>query len=70
MKKYTVYIGHLAHINCNVLESWKLYSFFNTIEAENKKQAKKKIKKDLKKKNTKTDKFILLGIEEVLKRMS
>lgn len=44
--------------------------FFNTIEAENKKQAKKKIKKDLKKKNTKTDKFILLGIEEVLKRMS
>lgn len=65
MKKYTVHIGHLAASNGDVLESWKLYSFFNTIEAENKKQAKKKIKKDLKKKSTKTDKFILLGIEVV-----
>lgn len=70
MKKYTVHIGHLVPSNGNVLGSWKLYSFFNTIEAKNKKQAKKKIKKGLKKKNTKTDKYILLGIEEVLKRMS
>ena len=65
MKKYTVHIGHLAASNGNVLGPWKLYSFFNTIEAENKKQAKKKIKKDLKKRSTKTDKFILLGIEVV-----
>lgn len=65
MKKYTVHIGHLVSSNGDVLESWKLYSFFNTIEAENKKQAKKKIKKDLKKKNTKTDKYILLGIQVI-----
>lgn len=65
MKKYTVHIGHLVPSNGDVLGSWKLYSFFNTIEAENKKQAKKKIKKDLKKRNTKTDKFILLGIEVI-----
>lgn len=65
MKKYTVHIGHLVPSNGDVLESWKLYSFFNTIEAENKKQAKKKIKKDLKKKNTKTDKYILLGIQVI-----
>lgn len=65
MKKYTVHIGHLVPSNGDVLGSWKLYSFFNTIEAENKKQAKKKIKKDLKKRNTKTDKFVLLGIEVI-----
>lgn len=63
MKKYIVHIGHLIASNGDVLESWKLYSFFNTIEAENKKQAKKKIKKDLKKKSDKKHKFILLGIE-------
>lgn len=65
MKKYTVHIGHLVPSNGDVLESWKLYSFFNIIEAENKKQAKNKIKKDLKKKNTKTDKYILLGIQVI-----
>lgn len=65
MKKYTVHIGHLVPSNGDVLEPWKLYSFFNTIEAENKKQAKKKVKKDLKKKSTKTDKFVLLGIEVI-----
>lgn len=65
MKKYTVHIGHLVPSNGDVLGLWKLYSFFNTIEAENKKQAKKKIKKDLKKRNTKTDKFVLLGIEVI-----
>lgn len=65
MKKYTVHIGHLVPNNSDVLDSWGLYSFLDTIEAENKKQAKKKIKKNLKKKSTKTDKYILLGIEVI-----
>lgn len=42
MKKYTVYICHLAHSNCDVLESWKSYSFFNTIEAKIKNKPKRK----------------------------
>lgn len=65
MKKYTVHIGHLVPSNGDVLEQWKLYSFFKIIEAENKKQAKKKVNKNLKKRSTKTDKYILLAIEVI-----
>lgn len=63
MKRYYILIGHLMKSDDDLLGFWSLKTFIDIIEAENKKEAKKKTKKQLKNKSTKKDKYVLLEIE-------
>lgn len=63
MKRYYILIGHLRRLKDEPLESWGLTTYTDIVEAENKKQAKKRVNKRLKKHSDKKHKYVLLEIE-------